>query len=90
MNPFNVPLAEWRRKFYASPTGRPTLPALKKAIDRGELPGGNIAGKYHMSCKADYQPDYSLLEIKTFKPAPKQEITNPVAASLLNELGINQ
>ena len=85
---FNVPLAEWRRRFYASPIGRPTIPALKREIDKGELPGGKIAGKYHMTCKSNYQPDYSLLEVKTFKPAPKQAITNPVAANLLHELGI--
>ena len=85
---FNMPLCEWRRQFYASSTGAPTIKALKEALDKGELPGGKIAGKYHISCKANYQPDYSLLEVRIFKPDAKPKITNSTAAEVLGRYGI--
>lgn len=90
MKTFNMPLSQWRREFYASPKGRPTLNALKAEIDKGELPGGKIAGVYHIKCKSNFDPDYSALGIKNFKPEPKRKITNPIAANLLNELGISR
>jgi len=85
---FNVPVSEWRRQFYAELKGAPTVASLKKAIDAGEIPGASIAGKYHVCCKANYELDYSKLEIKTFRPDPKPKITNTTAANILSGIGI--
>lgn len=87
MKTYNTPLAQWRRDFYSSPTGRPSLVALKSAIDNQEIEGGCVAGKYHITTLADGQPIDIIHPVKPKKAPEPAIITSPIALRIIEKIG---
>lgn len=79
---YRVPTNTWRKEFYATDKGRPSLKAINESIDRGELPGSFIAGKWTIYCNHVYEPLWELLNAKSVQPT---KVTNPIAAKILAE-----
>ena len=81
MKKYRIPAAEWRRKFYDSKSGIPTVSEITASIDKGELPGRKLAGKYVVYCDGEYEPLWNEV-IQTPAPAPAK-VTNPIALRVL-------
>ena len=80
MKKCRISSSEWRRRFYDSKTGIPTIKEINASIDQGEIPGNVIAGKYVVYCDPEYEPLWN--ETPT-KPTPPVKVTNPIALKVL-------
>jgi hypothetical protein len=87
MKPFRIPVPEWRRNFFDSKKGIPTISTLCDEISAGKLPGCKIAEVYIVYCNADYEPLWDMdpiPEVSNDEPSePEPEVTNPIAAKIL-------
>ena len=78
MKTYRISSSEWRRKFYDSKSGIPSLKEINAEIDKGAIPGNSIAGKYVVYCDAQYEP---LWGESIAKPPEQTPIANPKAIS---------
>ncbi len=85
-NVYRVPVSEWRRKYYASTKGIPSVAAIRQSIDNNEVPGNSIAGKYHVTCDHKYEPLWHLLDEAGAKK-PQVKVKSALAAKILQEEG---